>query len=437
MKNIEIFRFFEQRIPNNSVAKLALLNEIKENKDVAEIADFFNLSRTVIDREISEMIKLSKPKQMKKKQSRLLSEAIIAQEVLNERYNQMTPIEQKVIGLIESNDFIRIKRQVKIVERMATNVSGYHREMIKECTNAIKNNAFTLKEAAYKVCELQEAIKDVLKEGSAEFKVPGFKYLKNVSVSCIDDSDAPETIFIEFAIEVYPEGTSYMEIKHSLEGIDRSFRKIGTSIVNTAIFWKDKANQIFTGQFIWDSSVRTNQVSKAGSKVLGKGELALHTVQGNTISFKDLKPHVMEVLKDIDANIVSWLPELEKDTQQISIDYAPEPKRGINRALKNNQNNESKQIDFSNDESIKKYLDENLTNDKTTLEEAPKKFFIGRRDNPQLSKPYFKAYGQLSQTSAKEKEKSAYGSMSLTSYNSEEEYQKALDKIKSDGYSIR
>lgn len=145
----------------------------------------------------------------------------------------------------------------------------------------------------------------------------------------------------------------------------------------------------------------------------------------------------MEVLKDIDANIVSWLPELEKDTQQISIDYAPEPKRGVNRALKNKQNNESKQIDFSNDESIKKYLDENLTNDKTTLEEAPKKFFIGRRDNPQLKKPYFKAYGQLSQTSAKEKEKSAYGSMSLTSYNSEEEYQKALDKIKSDGYSIR
>lgn len=353
MKNIELFRFFEQRIPNNKVAKAALLNKIRESKgNVEEISDYFNLPHAIINREISEMLSGPKPQKMNKNKTKLLSEALIAQEVLNEKYQKLTPAEKKVVDLVESNDFIRIKRQVKITERMCNHLSGYHKQMVKECTTAIKNNAFTLKEAAYKVCELQETVKDLLKENSEQYKITGFKYLKNVNVSCIDDSDAPETIFIEFNVEVYPEGTQYMEIKHSLEGIDRSFRKIGTNIVNTALFWKDKAGDLFTGEFIWDASVRTNQVSKAGSKVLGKGELALYTVAGNTLPFKQFKQPVLDILKEIDANIVSWIPEIDKQKQQISINYAPTKEKGPAKP--------SSSIDFEDDDSIENYLKKNL-----------------------------------------------------------------------------
>ena len=66
-----------------------------------------------------------------------------------------------------------------------------------------------------------------------------------------------------------------------------------------------------------------------------------------------------------------------------------------------------------------------------------KSFYIGERFNPQLSKPYYKAYGQLSKTEAKEKENPIYGSMYLTCFETESEYTNALDKIKADGFSIR
>lgn len=66
-----------------------------------------------------------------------------------------------------------------------------------------------------------------------------------------------------------------------------------------------------------------------------------------------------------------------------------------------------------------------------------KLWYIGRRDNPQLSKPYYKAYGQLPKSDVKKKEDCAYGSMTLTSYETEEAYNKALDKLKEDGFSVR
>lgn len=64
------------------------------------------------------------------------------------------------------------------------------------------------------------------------------------------------------------------------------------------------------------------------------------------------------------------------------------------------------------------------------------KFYIGERHNPQLSKPYYKAYGQLSVKDAKSKENCLYGSMYLTPYDTEEEYNKAIDKLKSEDFRV-
>ena len=66
-----------------------------------------------------------------------------------------------------------------------------------------------------------------------------------------------------------------------------------------------------------------------------------------------------------------------------------------------------------------------------------KKFYIGRRDNPQLSKPYYKAYGKLSKKEIEDKENCLYGSMTLISYETEIEYNNKLNELKNNGFSIK
>lgn len=65
-----------------------------------------------------------------------------------------------------------------------------------------------------------------------------------------------------------------------------------------------------------------------------------------------------------------------------------------------------------------------------------KKFYIGERQNPQLSKSYYNAYGQLSKTEAKNKEKCSYGSMYLTSFDTEELYNNRINELKSQGFKV-
>lgn len=65
-----------------------------------------------------------------------------------------------------------------------------------------------------------------------------------------------------------------------------------------------------------------------------------------------------------------------------------------------------------------------------------KKFYIGKRHNPQLSKPYFVAFGQLTAKEAKGKEKSLYGSMSLSAFSSEQEYSAELKRIEGEGFRV-
>lgn len=67
-----------------------------------------------------------------------------------------------------------------------------------------------------------------------------------------------------------------------------------------------------------------------------------------------------------------------------------------------------------------------------------KQFYLGWRSNPQLSNGgYYKALGQLSKKEAKDWEKCAYGSMSLQAFDSEDEYNAAIEKAKDEGKSVR
>lgn len=65
-----------------------------------------------------------------------------------------------------------------------------------------------------------------------------------------------------------------------------------------------------------------------------------------------------------------------------------------------------------------------------------KNYYIGRRDNPQFSNPYFRAYGRLYKKDAKKKEDCAYGSMTLTEYTTEQEYLNKLQSLKEQGFNV-
>lgn len=76
------------------------------------------------------------------------------------------------------------------------------------------------------------------------------------------------------------------------------------------------------------------------------------------------------------------------------------------------------------------------TNTTTRKPKTTKKFYIGERGNPQFAKSYFVGYGQLSKTDVKKKEECAYGSMTLTAYETEAEYNAALVKIEAEGFRV-
>lgn len=65
----------------------------------------------------------------------------------------------------------------------------------------------------------------------------------------------------------------------------------------------------------------------------------------------------------------------------------------------------------------------------TTIMKTSKKYYIGKRCNPQLKNPYYIKYGQLSVKEAKLKEKCIYGSIHMTSYETENEYKKQIDYL--------
>ena len=91
-------------------------------------------------------------------------------------------------------------------------------------------------------------------------------------------------------------------------------------------------------------------------------------------------------------------------------------------------------IDFKYDEEAKKgsfefniFCEGNEDFDESLNE--GKLWYIGWRSNPQLKNGgYWKKFGQLTKAEAKKWEKPGYGDMSLTGYETEEEYNKALEE---------
>lgn len=73
---------------------------------------------------------------------------------------------------------------------------------------------------------------------------------------------------------------------------------------------------------------------------------------------------------------------------------------------------------------------------KSKVADTSKKWYILRRDNPQLSKPRFKVYGQLSKKEANKHLHTPYGSVSMMTFDSKEEMDAKVEELKNDGYSV-
>ncbi len=64
------------------------------------------------------------------------------------------------------------------------------------------------------------------------------------------------------------------------------------------------------------------------------------------------------------------------------------------------------------------------------------KYYIGKRLNPQLSEAYYIAYGKMSKKDAKAVENCLYGSCYLTPYNTVEEYNAEIERLKNLGKRV-
>lgn len=66
-----------------------------------------------------------------------------------------------------------------------------------------------------------------------------------------------------------------------------------------------------------------------------------------------------------------------------------------------------------------------------------KKFFIKERHNPQFKKPYYVPEGLLTKAEARRKEdKCIYGYNIMLEYNTEKEYQDAINKFREEGFAV-
>lgn len=65
-----------------------------------------------------------------------------------------------------------------------------------------------------------------------------------------------------------------------------------------------------------------------------------------------------------------------------------------------------------------------------------KPFYLGKRSNPQLAKPYYRMYGQLSKAEVKRNENCLYGSMYLIPFQTKEEYESKITELKTLGYNV-
>jgi hypothetical protein len=252
-------------------------------------------------------------------------ELLIASKLLEESYNQLSPIEKDYIKLVSSNSRVRIAKQVNLTESFIKSLkSKEERTLATESLNVLRSDLAKrpFKEAVERTLALKYTIKSLLTEadsysgGMVEKKLGNMNYLKKITLSVLyDEKDSPETLYITFSVPFYPLGNDFSSVKASLVDLDQKFGRMGRNMLNKTIYQKGRDGQIFTGEGIWDGGVRINAV-QPGKMALGSGELALHVVPGTLKSVDAAAKAVTPILKDLDSYIPQWFPETNQSKQK-------------------------------------------------------------------------------------------------------------------------
>lgn len=330
-----------------------------------DLAKYFNINveevvTSDIDKAIGEMLKvninkarevLSESTGYRKKLLKFLNENEMSSKKLTkeqilesvaddiqEAYNSLSPSELNLVSIVRSNKQARLESKIKVISRLASSIkSEKAKAMVSECIDKLNEDVRKqdLKETAYKTFDLLEIVEGILEGeygGAAVAKFPDMTYLKDIKMSAFEDAEMPPTIFVTFEVNFYPIGDSYSTLQSELTNIKAKFDGIRRNIVNQTIFWKNRQGVNFTGEVIWNASMRT-EGAKAGKPVRAYGELALATVQDpkNPKSFDDFKQPVEEILIDLDPLIGKWFeketdPQRQKDVLAMGSTNSKNPK---------------------------------------------------------------------------------------------------------------
>lgn len=297
------------KISNDQTALKLFEAMLKENKDIEEIEEYFNIE----------------PNNLMKEEKALK----IAYDMINESYKKLSLTEQRLVSLFESNRKDRVYTQLKLVETLATGLkTKKDKKYVEECISTLKNN-ITKKpfmEAAERVLALKKTVGTLLeaedeesaKEASVKFvdiKIGNFKYIKNAMLAVLkDELDSPETIYVTFKIAFYPLGKDFSSVTASLKTLDDKFSRIGRKVLSV-VKNDSQLSEVFTGEGIWDASVRVNAI-KPGAATTGSAEIAMHIVPGSFSSAKEVTSAVKTFLSKLDAMIPVWFEEVDKTAQK-------------------------------------------------------------------------------------------------------------------------
>lgn len=292
------------KIAGDKKAEAIFESMLRESKSLPEIAAFFNIT--------------PKPLMENKKLS-------IAYDLIQESYNKLAPVEKQLISLVESNRRERIYTQVKLIESIVASLkSEKDKSYATECLTILKHDIAKrpIHETSERVLGLKKTIiglfeaKDESYGGFVNIKLGSLNYVKNINLAIFSDEVTdPKTVYVTFEVPFYPMGADFSSVKASLQSLDDKFGRMGRTVLNKTIFQTGKAGKIFTGEGIWDASVRINAI-KPGQVANGSAELALHIVPGSVQSTKQLAIEVKGLMKDLDAALPTLFKELDKKAQK-------------------------------------------------------------------------------------------------------------------------
>jgi hypothetical protein len=299
----ELIEQIRAKIGNDTNA-LRALSERLELDDI-ELARYFNIK--------------SESTIMKKDNNALKT----AFDLLSEGYSKLTVAEQEFVNLVESKNKSKLFNQVKIIESYASKLkNNKEKALALECVKVLKENIRTksIKEASFKTVEFKHTVKSLFEDqyygGFMSAKAKDLKFLKNIKIEVLaEEKDSPETIYVTFDVDFFPVGNDFSSVHASLLALDKGFGNLGRKLLNATIYRKERVGQVFTGEGIWDASVRLNAVSP-GEKANGKAEWVLHLVAGSVNSLSDCVKAVAPILKETDELIGEWFEEASPAAQK-------------------------------------------------------------------------------------------------------------------------